>query len=322
MRLTGGLIVPVALIATGLLFSTAEAAEEHATIARLASQALLLDAQQNSDRVIAVGERGHILISSDSGVTWRQAPVPTRNTLTAVAFADESHVVAVGHEGTILRSQDSGESWAWIENGAGAESSFLDVIFVSPSKGFAIGAYGVFFDTGDGGLSWTQRSISDEGFHYNRIARGRDGTLYIVGEAGTVLRSMDMGGTWDPIPTPYEGSFFGFLDLRGGVQLIFGLRGHVFRSKTQGDEWDQVELPVPTLVMSGAELPDGRVLLAGQTGNFLLSSDEGKTFDVWHWGATTGIAEVLPVPGGGLLVFGEAGAKRIQVPDAKTGPQR
>lgn len=307
-------MMPVALFAAGIFLSMASAAEEHSTIAPLASQALLLDAQARAGRIVAVGERGHVLVSQDQGQTWRQVAVPTRKTLTAIAFADERVLVAVGHQGSMVRSEDSGETWKQVQTGAAQDSSFLDVVFLDSNHGFAVGAYGLFMGTADGGVSWKPRTITDDGFHYNRIVLGRDGTLYIAGEAGTLLRSMDSGETWDSIPTPYEGSFFGLLDLGNDSQLAFGLRGHVYRSTTRGDDWEEVSIPVPTLVMSGTELPDGRIVLAGQSGNFLLSRDRGESFSLWHWGASTGVAEILSTTSGALLVFGEAGAKRIPLP--------
>lgn len=308
----------LASLAAAGIASLAIASDEAATPARLASRALLLDADRAGGRVVAVGERGHILISTDVAQNWRQAPVPVRHTLTGVAFGDDSHLLAVGHAGTILRSNDAGESWERVDAGVPEEDSFLDVLYTDPKRAFAIGAYGLFLATEDGGTTWERRTVSEDGFHLNRIARDASGALFLVGEAGTVMRSLDSGATWDVIPTPYEGSFFGFLDIEGKAQLTFGLRGHTFRSETQGDDWEPVELPVPTLVMSGAILGDGRIVLAGQSGNFLLSTDMGRTFELWKWGAATGVAEILQMPDGMLLVLGEAGAIRIQPPPAES----
>jgi photosystem II stability/assembly factor-like uncharacterized protein len=283
-------------------------------MAPLASRALLLDVQQSRGRLVAVGERGHILVSTDDAVSWRQVEVPTRSTLTGVAFAEDGLLLAVGHGGVILRSRDFGETWNRIPADVTEEESFLDVLFVNPQNAIAVGAYGLFLESQDGGTTWQRREVAEEGFHFNRITRSLDGTLYIAGEAGTVLRSMDAAGTWDAIPTPYEGSFFGIIDLPDDTQLVFGLRGHVFRTESRGDDWEQINVPVPTLLMSGAILPDGRIVLAGQSGNFVVGDKSGRTFKLWKWGATTGVAEILPLDGGALLVLGEAGAVRVKPP--------
>jgi hypothetical protein len=67
----------------------------------------------------AVGERGTIIRSIDSGVTWAQMSSRTTKALYAVAYApivkgaSESHILVVGGEaGTLLMSYDSGGTWA------------------------------------------------------------------------------------------------------------------------------------------------------------------------------------------------------------------
>ena len=61
-----------------------------------ANQSLLLDIEKAGDRLITVGERGHILISDDGGNQWQQSEVPINQMLNAVSFPDSQHGWAVG----------------------------------------------------------------------------------------------------------------------------------------------------------------------------------------------------------------------------------
>ena len=55
-------------------------------LAPLASKSLLLDIVNiKQKKLVAVGERGHVLISAD-GNNWQQVVVPTQATLTSVFF--------------------------------------------------------------------------------------------------------------------------------------------------------------------------------------------------------------------------------------------
>src|SRR5262245_5090243 len=90
-----GLSVVAALAAGGLASPSLaqldpnDSANKPAEQAPLAATSLLLDLAVAGDRYVAVGERGHVLLSDDHGATWRQAKsVPTRVMLTAVFFAD------------------------------------------------------------------------------------------------------------------------------------------------------------------------------------------------------------------------------------------
>jgi photosystem II stability/assembly factor-like uncharacterized protein len=46
----------------------------------------LLGAARAGERLVAVGQRGHILYSDDSGNAWQQAAVPVSADLNAVSF--------------------------------------------------------------------------------------------------------------------------------------------------------------------------------------------------------------------------------------------
>src|SRR5450830_1044344 len=54
-----------------------------------AAKGLMIDVAHAGSRLVAVGDRGHILYSDDQGSTWTQAKVPTRQLLTAVFFVDD-----------------------------------------------------------------------------------------------------------------------------------------------------------------------------------------------------------------------------------------
>ena len=57
---------------------------EYAETQPLATESMLLDVTRIGNRLVAVGERGHVVISDD-GKNWKQAEhVPTRATLTSV----------------------------------------------------------------------------------------------------------------------------------------------------------------------------------------------------------------------------------------------
>ncbi len=285
-----------------------------ALLAPLAAKALVLDLAVAGPRLVAVGERGHILLSDDQGATWRQAPTPTRATLTAVAFADPRHGWAVGHLGTILRTVDAGESWQPLAAGLDRESVLLDVLFLSANEGFAVGAYGLCLRTTDSGATWTRLEPQPDQLHFNQIARAPDGALFLVGEAGTLLRSRDGGLGWEPVPPPYEGSLFGLVALADGQLLVHGLRGHVFRSSNGGAGWLPVGISVPTLLMHGVRLRNGLVVLAGQSGNFFVSRDRGQTFEHWRPGYAAGVAALLETADGSLLLAGDKGVHLLSAP--------
>src|SRR5512144_624546 len=77
----------------------------------LAARGLLNGLARAGQRIVAVGQRGHVLYSDDAGKTWKQATVPVSSDLVAVSFPDATHGWAVGHDGVILHTDDAGVTW-------------------------------------------------------------------------------------------------------------------------------------------------------------------------------------------------------------------
>lgn len=298
----------------GLVASLALAPLRAADSPELAAQSLLLDAQVVGHKVVAVGAYGHILLSADDGRTWELAVVPTQATLTAVHFPDARHGWAVGHDAQVLASADGGRTWTRQYQGSDLDAPLLSVLFLDPETGFAVGAYGQFLSTADGGNTWTARRIIDQDRHFNRITVGPAGVLYIAGEQGTLLRSMDRGATWQPIPSPYTGSFYGILPLSADTLLAYGLRGRIYRSEDNGARWQLVPVGPQVLLATAVRLPDGVIVMTGAARTFLVSRDGGRTFAPWDAPLTTPVAELVATADGRLLAFGEAGVTALPAP--------
>jgi photosystem II stability/assembly factor-like uncharacterized protein len=296
---------------TGLVFASAAAAAE------ITPRMLLLDAALSGADIIAVGERGTILRSSDHGRSWRSVPAPARATLTGVSFAPNAtpgRGWAVGHDALILSTHDGGRTWSRQFQGESLQDSFLDVLALDAQRVIAVGAYALFLSSEDAGQTWTRRKIIEDDYHFNRITRGPTGTLYLAGEHGTLLRSADGGNRWTPIAAPYEGSFYGILPLDRDTLIAHGLRGHVYRSSDDGANWHPVPTPQPVLLATGVKLRSGAIVLAGHARALLVSRDRGQTFIAPAHPLATAVAELLEMPDGNLLALGEAGATVLPPP--------
>jgi photosystem II stability/assembly factor-like uncharacterized protein len=317
----------VALLAVALAmgpgFVAAQDAEmKHSVIAPLASKSLMLDAVALDDRLVAVGERGHILISKDGGASWQQIEVPTRAMLTGMAFASNDVGVAVGHDSVILRTTDRGDTWDLVYAAPEDEAPFFDVWFADADNGVAIGAYGSHHRTTDGGLTWDFEPIGDTDWHLHEIARADSGKLYMAAEAGFAYRSDDDGATWTELPTPYEGSYFGVLPLEGDALLLFGLRGHLYRSEDAGETWQELDTGTVAMLTSGVKLTDGTVVIVGLGGTVLVSTDDGQSFSYSQQAGRRGISAAVETSDGSLLLVGEFGIRTATIAELTTAADR
>ena len=319
----------VAMLATalsllGVLSTPVLAADETAAPPAFAIQSpkaakgLMIDVVHAGSRLVAVGDRGHILYSDDQGSTWTQAKVPTRQLLTAVFFVDEKHGWAVGHDAQILASADGGATWTQQYQDLKREAPLLDIWFKDAEHGLAVGAYGALIETTDGGKTWadvSDRLDNEDQFHLNAIASIKDAGLFIVGEQGSMFRSSDDGQTWEKLEGPYQGSLFGVISTaQPHTLLAYGLRGNLYRSTDFGSTWEQVELDAARgaleFGLSGATLlDDGSLVVVGNGGSVVVSHDDGQTFSVFNRPDRISLSAVTATGNGNLILVGQGGVR-------------
>jgi photosystem II stability/assembly factor-like uncharacterized protein len=273
---------------------------------------------------VAVGQRGHVLLSDDGGATWSQAVVPVSSDLTAVCFVTPERGFAVGHDGVVLATDDGGQSWARRLDGRGlgarlgrrgVDEVLLDVWFADARTGFAVGAHGLVLRTDDAGATWVPwpgYTENPRDLHLYAVRRAA-GAVWAVGEQGLVLRLDPVRGRFAAARLPYAGSFFGVVGDERTV-LAFGLRGRAFRSDDRGATWQRVDTGVEDAITGATEMPDGRLVLVTAVGGVLVSEDRGASFSPERTGGGAPASGVAPSGADGVVVVGVTGVSRETLP--------
>ena len=413
---TLGLVASSFLLATPILVTAQESAiisQQSAIKSTKVAESLLQDITRTGDRLVVVGERGHIAYSDDNGKSWQQADDPTRAMLNAVFFISPEEGWAVGHDGLVLHTTDAAKTWSIQLDGlkftrkrmadsiplleekikvleadkaaveaqmddaqpddAGEEvtnadqgevdaevdaeatqdlshyedliadidekiseletelgdakeslsntvaNPLMDVWFRDATTGFAVGAFGEFLKTEDGGVTWSSiadRLDNEERNHLNAIT-GKGDLMYIAGEAGHIYRSTDGGSQWTLLdsPDPENGSFFAVNIISGDQVFIAGLRGAMYRSVDRGASWKQVPESLHKNMNSVYFAGNDVVLAAGNDGAFLRSRDGGRTFLPSVRKNRLTVASVVEAADGAYVLVG-AGGVEIVTPDS------
>lgn len=320
-----------------------------ATATPLAERGLFNGLARAGERVVAVGQRGHILWSDDRGDTWQQAQVPVSSDLVAVHFPDARHGWAVGHDAVVLHSQDGGQTWAvqvdgrslgkhlqGVDWGAafglgaeaaatwgaeaqrfaaqGAENPFLAVWFDDAQQGYAVGAFGLAMRTRDGGATWQPfMPLLDnpKALHLYGIQR-LQGRLHAVGEQGLLLRETAAGNRWQVMPLPYGGTLFG-LAGQGNALVVHGLRGNLLRSQDGGTQWAAVPLGVAVGLPASATHAEQWLAVVSQAGHVLLSRDQGASFQPVAQERAMPAAAVVAASANRLVLAGPRGLRAVDL---------
>lgn len=340
-RKSSGAVMAGLLVATLCFHSPAESANRKdelpsrpSVMSSKAAKSLLTDVSTVGNKIAVVGERGHILTSTDEGRTWTQGQVPVQALLTGVHFVTENVGWAIGHEAVILNTRDGGTTWEVqyanpykefkdeeLDQLSDEEfnqlprygAPLLDLWFKNEQEGFVVGAYGVLLHTRDGGKTWedwSDRIDNPDNWHLNTVDSVDGKTIYIAGERGTLFRSQDGGSTWTTLTAPYEGSYFGMMTGPQPEQvLLFGLSGNLFSTTDAGDTWTEVASPTDNSVMAGVAVDQQTLVLVGNSGTILTSTDGGKSFTAQTTKDRQAIVGIGKTSSGKLLMVGQGGVR-------------
>lgn len=317
-----------------------------ATMTPRAAQAVLTRVVLAGDRLVAMGERGMVVLSDDGGRQWRQARVPVSVTLTSASFADARQGWIAGHSGVVLHTTDGGENWSLQTDGValakaglaqalglpdtdadrehriqdaqrlvddGADKPLLSICFADARRGLVVGAFGLAATTDDGGKTWIpcrNRLPNPMSLHLYAVAH-HDKTWVIAGEQGVLMRSSDDGASFESLASPSERTLFAATATRGGGFVFAGLLGAACRIDPHSTAVTSIELSAPLTILSCVELRDGRVMLLAQGGRVLASRDGGVRFSEQQLPRRAPLTSLVEAADGGLVATSMGGVARL-----------
>ncbi|MBW0149167.1 photosystem I reaction center subunit IV [Marinobacter sp. CAU 1620] len=316
--------------ASPVAFALADVIETPARPTELAPVSLLNDVERAGDRIVAIGERGHIIYSDDEGDSWTQAEVPVSVTLTGVDFGSETHGWAVGHSGVVLHSDDAGETWNLQLTGTRAAELAIE------SQEEAIAAMEERVEAAPedekSDLEW---ALDDLYFALENMQADLDigpvnpfldvwfadkNSGFVIGAYGMLFHTDDGGETWQDwspkLQNPQNFHLNAISSIGGGAMVIVGEAGQIHVSVDEGQTWEQREGPYPGSLFG--VIGTGRVneiLAFGLRGTLMFSTDLGKSWSMVSTGSTAtlndGFAEdsriVLVGNSGAVLTSGNGG---------------
>ena len=270
----------------------------------------------DSGRIVAVGERGHVLLSDDDGANWRQVVAPTRATLTAVA-ASGDNVVAVGHDGVILHSSDAGDTWQRVReepyspDNVGSTSNgspLLDVLFLDTNRVLAVGAYRLMLASTDAGVTWMPVPMA---------LTNDDKAEASTERAAVTEASVDDEDVSDPLlfsedelmlDDEIDPHLNAVVRIGSNGLLLAGERGTLFRSEDDGASWRRLDLPYGGSMFGALALGGSRVLVFGLRGRAFESEDLGDTWSEINTGTQATLFDGDVGADGAIVLVGAQGA--------------
>lgn len=291
------------------LFCQASQAEVLTTQSSALSANLYLDAARAGTRVVAVGDRGHIVYSDDEGQHWQPAETPTKVLLTAVCFADARNGWAVGHDAVVLGTRDGGASW---------QQQFSDVLGANDAEDdFADDDYDDldldnYDDYGDFSEDAGAVEPDTSGAPLLDVVCLSKDRAVAVGGYGYLVETSNAGNDWFKVLDRIENGSGWHLNAitqvpNSSTLLVAGERGLLLRSRDNGLSWTTLKSPYDGSYFGVTALADGTVLAYGLQGNLWVSRNQGDSWRQVKTGVTRGINTATQLEDGTVVLAGGAG---------------
>ncbi|WP_339638475.1 YCF48-related protein [uncultured Haliea sp.] len=332
-----GLVRPFTwLLGLLVLALPAQAGEEFAFLPAVRmddpQHAQLLDIALAGERLVAVGERGVIVLSDDHGASWQQAEVPVSATLTALHFPQPDVGWAVGHSGVILHTTDGGLSWSLQFDGRDANRQYLawaesrvaaleDAVAANedPEQQDAL-EYALddaVFAVDDA----TEAIETGPADPFLDVLFLDASTGFAVGAYGMLYRTDNAGQDWqiavDGVANPDRFHYYAMAAGADGRLYLSGEAGLLYYSADRGANWTRVE-DLYDGSLFGAVVSEGTVYAFGLRGHVFASADEGVNWvelanderSSLYGGVRLADGRALMVGSGGLVLAYDAGGNR------------
>ncbi len=225
----------------------------------------LFDFARTEQAVIAVGERGTVLIGADS-----PAPVSIKtgilSDLTGVCAARDDLMIACGSEGELVASTD-GVSWDVWRAPTGVT---LTAVATTGSQHVAVGTGTVLAGT-DSALSPVAVPVEAE---WSDVVYGA-GSFLACGNHGALMRSAN-GVVWEPLEREGKTDWI-CADYRDGLFVVAGTGGHLWLISPE-EPWVKRTVPGAGDLIDVMLLTRNRLIVLDTEGRILATDDGGKTW--------------------------------------------
>ena len=257
-----------------------------------------------------VGDGKSMLRTDDGGQTWTPkalaGPAGTPK-LVGVDCGDALTCLAVDNQGSLLRTTDGGDTATAVTP---SSEAIFAVGFASASRAVGVGSRGATVVSDDAGMTWSPVGERFVGAAFGRLRATSAEIAHMVGNDGTIARTLDGGQTWFTVGVPTGGAVIDASFPSQNVGFALDADGGAFRTANGGSSWSILNTGASERPRAILALDSNRVLVIGPTG-VRLSTDGGNQFAaVDDRDVSAAALEDVDLAGDSVFAFGP-GAVRV-----------
>jgi photosystem II stability/assembly factor-like uncharacterized protein len=256
--------------------------------------------------VVARTSTYHLAVSTDAGSTWAPADDPTWpsvcQVLRSAPYGADSLIAYVLNLGLCVGSPQT-RSWRVLD--AGAPTWSMECL-LADTGGYFVGLDNGLLRSTTGHAPWDtvtngmRRIVSIE-----RVLVEPNGTVFVIGNGITVLRTRDGGESWQKVvPFTTNMSYYGIMRTSRGELLLSSFGNGVFRSTDDGDSWQSFGIGLEKNVWNIIEHPSGALFAYCYDSSVVRSLDGGVHWASCHFGIGSGDVRSMAIGADGTVWAG------------------
>ncbi|MCC6818309.1 MAG: T9SS type A sorting domain-containing protein [Bacteroidia bacterium] len=233
----------------------------------------LYDVQSISENAFVCGQSSKILISKDSGKSWKSMPLSIPSNLRCLYFFDSLHGMVSGENARLQMTYNGGKTWTqkYVRTAAYA----YDITF-SGANGLMVGNNSLVVSSNNNGESWTVDTTPSIEKQLNNVAISKGGICWAVGDSGIILRKLIHQKSWIKINSNTKVNLTHVSCFSDSIIIIsggmsdpnqVGVHYNVFlKSNDSGKTWSQSIIPEMKSIFAGYFFTPDSGFLCGSNG--------------------------------------------------------
>jgi len=255
----------------------------------------------NEETGFAVGNKGIVLETTDSGKTWQKSIPDSNSSFKSLFITQNKKVFIVGENGTLFSKDQSEKKWNKIE--IKSKNTFNTIHFIDNQNGLIVGSKGEILRTSDGGKSWIKTVTPVENLLFDVDFTSKQRGI-AVGWKGTFLETTDGGYKWQAV-APFTNKYIkavDFMDDKVGIAVCGG--GKIYRTNDSGKTWNLIKVDVNSPLNDVRFFDENRCLAVGNKGTVLYSDNWGKNWKIVKSGTFVNLNSIFITKNKTLYITG------------------